>query len=213
MSGVPFFSTMILAMFAFVGVVWLAFYIFEAIGLYTMSKRRGYQKAWLAFIPLVNSYVLGEIADNIGLCYGKKSYFRYLLLGSKLLSSAISIATLLLLLPAYFNMMGALIMFEDSYSVAPYLSDMVPLMAFSSFASLISLGYTVVSCISLYKIYQDYSAKSAVVFLVLSILFGIGIFFVFALRNKPSASLYWRSRYQSPASNPYQAPPTQPPAV
>ena len=48
------------------------FHLFEGFALYRLSKNRGYQRAWLAFIPVVNSWVLGGIADHIGLCAGKK---------------------------------------------------------------------------------------------------------------------------------------------
>ena len=39
-------------------------YIFLALGLYTMAKRRGIKNFWLAWIPVVNVWVLGCIADQ-----------------------------------------------------------------------------------------------------------------------------------------------------
>ena len=57
------------------------FHLFEGFALYRLSKNRGYQRAWRAFIPVVNSWVLGGIADHIGLCAGKKSSWRGICLG------------------------------------------------------------------------------------------------------------------------------------
>lgn len=39
-------------------------YIFGAIGLYTMAKRANIQNEWLAFIPIVNTYIIGELIDD-----------------------------------------------------------------------------------------------------------------------------------------------------
>lgn len=199
------------------------FYIFNAIGVYQISKQRGYHNAWLAFIPIVSSYVLGGITDNINSCYGKKSSFRIWLLVLNIASVAISFTSLISVFASIFDMI------EYSY----YDSNMVfaqiftSMTLFSSLTGLLSIAILVVTCISQYKIYTDYDGKNAMVYLILSILLSLSPFFLFAIRNKPSLSLYYaaqrnnqqnqppfngqgQSPYQPPFNNQGQ-PPYQPP--
>ena len=83
--------------------------------------------------------------------------------------------------------------FNEYYFLDAVYSFYGPLFFFIMLGSLVGLGYTIVSMICLYKIYQDYS-RNAVLFLVLSLLFGISPFFLFAIRNNPSASLAYRNQ-------------------
>jgi hypothetical protein len=46
--------------------VWLALFILQGIGLYTMAKKREMKKAWLAFVPFANILYIGKLA---GECY------------------------------------------------------------------------------------------------------------------------------------------------
>lgn len=48
-----------------VGIISLASYIFRGVGLYTIAKRRGYQHAWLAFVPFARNYLQGQLSGNI----------------------------------------------------------------------------------------------------------------------------------------------------
>ena len=42
----------------------IAMYVLTALGLYTMAKRRAINKAWLAWIPVVNCWLIGCISDQ-----------------------------------------------------------------------------------------------------------------------------------------------------
>lgn len=48
-----------------VGIISLASYILRGVGLYTIAKRRGYQHAWLAFVPFMRNYLQGQLSGNI----------------------------------------------------------------------------------------------------------------------------------------------------
>ena len=39
-------------------------YVLQALALYTIAKRRGIKKPWMAWIPLVNVWILGSISDQ-----------------------------------------------------------------------------------------------------------------------------------------------------
>lgn len=187
-------------------IIGLVFYLFQALGLYTISKRRGYKNAWLSFIPVVNAYVLGGIADNINFCTGKRTRYRVFLLIASIayaLVQSIMLIVLIQKLPEYIFMI-------ETGSDRMVLHYMMQMMVFSMAGSLFSLIFVVLQAICLYKVYQDYAGNSAVIFLVLSILFGISPFFLFGLRNRPSASLYYRQ--QPPVAPVPPAPPAYPPA-
>ena len=39
-------------------------YIFNALGLYTMAQREGISYAWIAWIPLVQNFLIGDLINN-----------------------------------------------------------------------------------------------------------------------------------------------------
>lgn len=61
------FLTVYLIVLAVLLVVVLANYIFQSIGLYTIGKRMGRERPWLAFIPFARDYYHGELAGEIPL--------------------------------------------------------------------------------------------------------------------------------------------------
>jgi len=70
--------------------------------------------------------------------------------------------------------------------------------------SLIGLANKVFLFIALYRIYVDYDPNNSIMFLILSIFFQITIpFFLFAIRNKPSVSIYYAMQAQQ-AQQQYQ---------
>jgi hypothetical protein len=42
----------------------LIFYVFEAIALYTIAKKNGYDRRWMAFVPILNTYYIGVVSDK-----------------------------------------------------------------------------------------------------------------------------------------------------
>ena len=132
-------------------------YVFEAIALYTIAKRRGIQSPGLAWVPVGNSWLLGSIADDYtGKTMGTGSKYRFLLLfisaGEVLLSVVVGLAPLMSLF-------------------------ILPLM----------IAAAVFVYMALFKVYESCSRENKTVYLVLSIVFPIAIpFFLFALRNKDS---------------------------
>lgn len=206
------FNSIFISIFVVSFLVAFLFYIFQAIGLYRMSKNRGYQYPWLAFIPIAGSYVLGGVADNINACYGRRSIWRIwtvILSGISIVSSIVSMIYSLSWISDLLNAVFS--GFYNEYYFLDSFSSFGPMFLFIMLGSLVSLANTVISMVCFYKIYQDYS-RNAILFLILSILFGIAPFFLFAIRNNPSASLLYRGQtvrgwYQNP-NPPY---PPQPP--
>lgn len=185
------------------------FHLFEGFALYRLSKNRGYQRAWLAFIPVVNSWVLGGIADHIGLCAGKKELLRGICLGICSFWSVFHLISMILqfywiwdVLPIslqsgnteYLYIYGLL---QES-PVYRAVSVLSPILTLLGFLRLGAMGF----CWN--SIFRDYAGNNAMLYLILSLISGLLLgqaglapFFLFAVRNKPSASLYWASQRQS----------------
>jgi glucan phosphoethanolaminetransferase (alkaline phosphatase superfamily) len=183
------------------GLIGLVFYIFNALGLYGLSKNRGYKNAWISFIPLVNNYVLGGLADNINLYRGKKSHHRVTLLILSIVSALSAVITFATLISFVFDIIryASYSYFDEAMLVS--LVGRMLLVLFLVCAA--AVAQTVFTAICWYKVYQDYSNGNEVLFLILSILFGIAPFFLFALRKKPAKSMSYAGGYQQPPTPPY----------
>jgi len=164
--------------------VCLTVYLFEAAGTYRLSRNRGLDKPWLAFIPVAGAWVLGGVADHIRHCRGKKTRWRVWLTiaeGVWLTALAAHVSLFILPLPALFSPAC-----RAFYQTLANSTNIIPV--FSGIAVLLSLGRAAVKAAVLYRIYQDYTPKNAAALLVLSILFGICPFVLFAIRNNASAA-------------------------
>ncbi|MGL4283041.1 hypothetical protein [Eubacterium aggregans] len=128
-------------------VIGIVLYVFTALALYTMAKNKGIEYAWLAWIPVANGYVMGEVMDDkvaIG-------------------SSVIPYAKWILLLG----------------SIVTGLLAMIPYIVW-----IFSILYLVYYYCAIYRLYKLYKPDNAVLYLVLSIIFGITMpFFIFSMRN------------------------------
>lgn len=130
-------------------------YIFEAIAVFTLARRRGIPKPWIAFIPLFSMYICGSLADKQ--CENENKP------GKKFGS------LMFILVCAY---LAALI-------AANFLPVLIPGVL------VIGIGLTVLYFVVLFMIYKSCTSDSAVLFIVLSIFFPIIIPFVlFSLRKK-----------------------------
>ncbi len=189
------------------GLILLTFHIFAAIGISTLAKRRGYHRPWLAWIPFAQDYLLGGIADNIQFRKGKTSYLRQILLGLSIFYMLAYIASAIQAFQWLLDVMPAVLQGQ-----VPVYGNSFAMVGISMFINLLSLGYTVVKSLAFYRVFQEYAGKNALLFLILSILFGIGPFFLFAIRNKPAASeLPPPPFYGNPPYPGGPVPPQQPP--
>ena len=56
----------------------IALYVLQALGLYAIAQRRGIARAWLAWVPIGNLWLLASIADDFKQkTRGKKRKLRY----------------------------------------------------------------------------------------------------------------------------------------
>lgn len=180
----------VLASSSFVSVaLGVAIYIFQALGLYTIAQRRGIKHAWMAWLPLLNMWILGSIADQYRyVARGQIRNRRKVLMGLHisvlalgLVFSAVAIVMIIRLL-----LDASQIMQMTPQQVMEM--SVVPLVVAAVFM-VVTWILRVIALVFQYICYNDLYASccpnNQVLFLVLSILFNITLpFFVFACRNK-----------------------------
>ncbi|MEG1995975.1 MAG: hypothetical protein RR036_00540 [Oscillospiraceae bacterium] len=208
-----FAVTLIIGLIVTALLICITLYFFKAIGVYRLSKNRGYKHAGIAFIPIVGSYVLGGIYDDVNRCAGKRTKFRVLLLLCEFLVTAVNIifwCYIILNAEKFLNQISMNMTTQAYYS-------MLTLKLISAISTFISFAFTILLLVTLAKIYKDYDENHCTIFTVLSV-FGLSPFILFAIRNKKSISRYYlevKENMPAPSeeeSNSYQNftnPPTQ----
>lgn len=175
-----------IALLSIGAIISLVLYIFQAVGLYSIAKRRNLSGAWLSWIPVGQYWVAGSIADQYqNNVKGSKTAYRIisLILGlASLVISAIltgiSVSMMIQLINAAVNNdMQQLSYFATVFSGS------------SSLMSLVNSGLAIASYvfwqISLYNVYASGCPKNAVAFLILGIIFPVTIpFFLLCNRKK-----------------------------
>ncbi|MBP3683506.1 MAG: hypothetical protein J6J12_00905 [Oscillospiraceae bacterium] len=154
-------------------------YVLTAVAIYVIARRRGLGKPWLAWIPVVNVWLLGSLSDQYQYVVRRKNTNRRKwLLVLNFIKPILAAGTL---------WFGMIILQQIGYGVV--LSSIwdlwlglfgfgVPLMA-------VSIVVMVIRYMALYDVYKSLDPENAVLFVVLSIFVSIiEPFFLFFNRNK-----------------------------
>ena len=165
----------------------IASYVLTALALYAIAKRRGLKKPWLAWIPVADSWLLGSLSDQYRyVVKGEHKSKRKILLFFRVLITIMWISLMGLLVNLCFHAVGNAFwgtmtedrIFQILHQALNLLVVFLPLIG-------ISLAYAVFRYMALYDIYKSLDPANSVLFLVLSILFGVTEpFFLFFSRNK-----------------------------
>lgn len=165
----------------------IASYVMTALALYTIARRRGLHKPWLAWIPVVDSWLLGSISDQYRyVAQGQTKSKRKWLLGLEIAVVAIA---------AVFFSICVSIIVQSIFSVVSYYdSDALLRSATGSLIAMVALvvplaavaiAKTVITYMALYDIYKSLDPANCVMYLVLSILIPVTQpFFLLCNRNK-----------------------------
>ena len=146
-------------------------YVLGSTGMYRIAKRRGIHHAWLAWVPVGNSWLLGSISDHFQYVVKKKNT------GRRKVLLILQLATVVLSGGYGAAIAAATIAEGDAGSIGA--------VALSVIIYLIMLGAAIATMVFAYISYYDLFSScrpgSAVLFLVLGIFFGFTLpFFVFA---------------------------------
>lgn len=210
-------------------VIGIVVYILTAIGLYTIAKRRGIRNAWLAFIPVLNVWILGSISDQYRhVALGQIKARRKVLLGTGIAYTLLCAVVLVLcgtLFVRIFANMAQLESMNDEQAAAfamELVAPMIVIFLLSLPVLVLAVVQMVYYYIALYDVFKSCDPSNAVLYLVLSIvvsfLFGniCQPIFLMICRNKDDgmAPLYAPPQppfgYNQPAWQPVQPEP-QPP--
>lgn len=190
----------------------LATYIFTALALYTIARRRGIHNPWLAWIPFANTWLLGCVADQYrAVARGETKYRRRVLLITEILTCVLAMIMLVLVFSMLLSMfsygMGNLenLDYMSEAMEAELMSAIVGPVVGILLLTLVILPLVIVnavfSYIALHDIYKSCDPGNATLFLVLSIFIGIcQPIFLFICRNKDGGM---PSR-EAPPTNPAQ---------
>ena len=167
MAGIP---TMLLS---------CAGYVLTALAIYIIARRRGLSKPWLAWIPVVNVWLLGSLSDQYQYVVRRRNTSRRKwLLVLNLLKPILTGLTLLFAVE---------VLRQISFGV--YLDDIwdlwLGLFGFGVPLAIVGIAAMVIRYIALYDVYRSLDPDNAVLFVVLSIFVSITEpFFLFFNRDK-----------------------------
>lgn len=161
-------------------IIQIACYVLGSLALYTIAKRRGIRNYGLAWVPVINVWILGSISDQYKyVTAGKVQSRRKVLLWLSILMACFTVIAVAVMASAFvgYGMVGG-------FGTA--LSGLIGSALLIAIAFLvISIIYTVYYFIALYNVYMSCMPGCATLFLVLSIFFSVTTpFFLFACREK-----------------------------
>lgn len=174
----------------------IAVYVFMAIGMYTIAKRRGIHHPWLAWIPFGSSWMLGCISDQYRYAAkGQEKSKRKIMLALDIATTAVGVVTIVMLFVGIFRLMGRMdgnfgALENEVISDATYVTEVLGLLMGSVGLCFVMLGLAIALAVlhymALYDLFTSCNPANSVLFTVLSILIGgiLQAIFVFVCRNK-----------------------------
>ena len=169
------------------GLLGILGYVFTALGLYTIAKRRGIRKAWLSWIPVADVWILGSLSDQYryvvkGEYKSKRKALLILSILVAVLTAAISIVSIVALVQGISSAMYSV---SEQQMIREVMTSLMTIAGLSIPLAGIAIAYAVIRFMALYDVYRSCDPDNSVVFLVLSILFSItSAFFLFFSREK-----------------------------
>ena len=157
-------------------------YILQALALYTIAKRRGINKPWLAWIPLVNVWILGAVSDQYQYVVKRQvKNKRKALLG---LNIAIGVLASVVITASIWIVVDMILTLTGLWNIHPNLqpsSDMLMQMAGEYIGVLLvavlaiipllvlSIIQTIFFYMALYDVFRSCEPKNSTLYLVLSL--------------------------------------------
>ena len=183
--------------YGFVCMVGIAGYVLSSWGMYSISKRRGISKPWLAWLPIGSEWILGSVSDQYQhLIQGKVTSRRKILLILNLASFVLGIAYMVMTVVAE-------VLMGESIVGGVLLAMGIPYLLTLGVSITLMVFYHICN----YDFYRSCKPDSAVVFLVLGIFLPICMpFFYFACRKKDLGFVIPQTAASEPAELPQANP-------
>lgn len=166
----------------------IAGYVLGAIGLYTIAKRRGIAHAWLAWVPVADMWLLGSISDQfryVTKAQVKNKRTTLLVLNLVYIAVTVALVAVLAVNAVELVTLGMAAVPNEEEMMAAGLAWVFQCLGFLGILLVLAIVVAVFTYIALYDLYVSVNPSCAVLFLVLSIFFGVTQpFFIFFNRNK-----------------------------
>ena len=168
----------------------LAAYVFTALAIYTIAQRRGIKKAWLAWVPVVNVWILGSISDQYR--YVVKDQVkskRKVLLGLNLANAVFTVAVSVSLIVTGISIFNAALHHAAEEQLGWIAMRGIGITLLLCLPMLVlSLIAFVFRAIALYDLYTSCDPQNNALYLILSLIPGISQItqplFLFLCREK-----------------------------
>ena len=170
------------------GLFGIATYVLTSMALYTMAQRRGLNRPWLAWIPVVNCWILGSLSDQYRyVVKGQIRSKRKVLLVLNILMAVLTLAMVVTCGAMAVNVVSQAMRGSVSQGrmMELVLRSLVSAMGLCLPLVGVSVALAVIRYMALYDVYRSVDPANCVLFLVLSICFRVTEpFFLFFNRNK-----------------------------
>ena len=165
----------------------IASYVLTAMALYTLAVRRGIEKAWLSWVPVLNVWIIGSLSDQYRyVVKGQMKSKRKILLILNLLGLLIGVLMVLICIFTAIDVAGRAIYGAWDYRMISTITGPgFTVLGLSLIVAGISVASAVIRYMALYDIYTSMDPANSVLFTVLSIIFQVTEpFFLFFNREK-----------------------------
>lgn len=172
---------------AFSGIIHLAVFVFTAMALYSMAKNRGIRNPWVAWVPVANVWVLGSLSDQYryvvkGQIKSRRKTLIVLSIVEAVLYWVFLIAALISAGHIFFGVVNRItqqsLLDRIAVPALLFLGTSLPLAG-------VAIAKLVIYYMALYDVYLSCDPRNSIMYLVLSIVFGVTKpFFLFFNRNK-----------------------------
>ena len=150
-----------------------AMYLVTAYCMYAIAKRRFLDRAWLAWIPVGNLWVLGSIADHYRLCARRSITIRRRVLMATCIAIAVLAMLTVILCIGMIKKLVPVIDLGTGRVIGDWQAAIGPSLVWISVVYLLMLAASIVQLVFVYMAYYDLYAscdpRNAVIYLVLSI--------------------------------------------
>lgn len=188
-------------------VVSLSVYVFSALGLYTLAQRRGLRNAWLAWIPVVNVWILGSLSDQYRyVVRGEVRSKRKVLLTLSIVNAVLVSAMVVVVVAAVIRVVfGIHDYYDEDAVIRALLGNLMGVLALFVPLAGVGIASAVLKFMALYDVYTSCDPQNNVVYLVLSILFSFTqAIFLFLCRNKDDGMPPRRDAQPQPRPEPWE---------
>ena len=165
----------------------IATYVLSSLALYTLATRRGIDKAWLSWVPVLNVWIIGSLSDQYRyVVKGEVKNKRKTLLILNIITWVISLAMIIIAIVMAVGAAGAAMSgVAEAVLMETVLGPVIAILCLCLPLMIVGITTVVIRYMAMYDIYTSCTPQNSVVFLVLSILFSVTeAFFLFFTRNK-----------------------------